>query len=106
MAAYFIASYDVSDPDTYAKYNRGSIPVILQTMEKHGGKLLCAGDGNEWIAGERKMVILMEFPSVDAAQAWVSDEEYGAVKGLRISSTANRFEVMRPSSHLPPDQRV
>ena len=44
MAGYFIASYDVSNADTYAKYNPGSLDVIMGTVAKHGGKLLVATD--------------------------------------------------------------
>ena len=53
MAGYFIASYDVSNADTYAKYNPGSLEVIMGTVAKQGGKLLVATDQATWIAGER-----------------------------------------------------
>ena len=101
MAGYFMASYDVSNADTYAKYNPGSLEVIMGTVAKHAGKVLVATDQATWIAGERKMVVIMEFPTVEAAQAWLDDEDYGKVKGFRIDGTSNRFEVIAPQ-FVPP----
>ncbi|MBN4049472.1 DUF1330 domain-containing protein [bacterium AH-315-N03] len=101
MPAYFVASYDVTDPEAYAKYSPGSIPTIMSTMTKHGGKLLAAGTENTWIAGERKTLVIMEFPTVEAAQAWEADEEYAKVKPIRLGSTGNRVEVIAPG-FVPP----
>ena len=38
MAAHAVISYDVSDPEVFQQYNPGSLPVIMQTMMKHGGR--------------------------------------------------------------------
>ena len=67
MAAHAVISYDVSDPEVFQQYNPGSLPVIMQTMMKHGGKALAAGGDNDWEAGERQLVIIIEFPNKDAA---------------------------------------
>lgn len=94
MAAYFIVSYDVRDPEVFAKYNPGSMSLILATLSKHGGKILSVGQGAHWIADQRERTIVMEFPSVAAARAWEDDPEFLPARQLREASTTNRFEVM------------
>ena len=101
MAAYLIASYDVSDPDEFAKYNPGSLPVIMQTIQKHGGKVLAAGGPAEWFAGDRHALVIIEFPTVDAAKAWEDDPDYAPAKAIRVASTTNRVEVIT-AAFVPP----
>ncbi len=101
MAACFIASYDITDADTYARYNPGSLEVIIETIEKHGGKVLAAGPNNEWIADKRTMVVMLEFPSVETAKAWESDPDYAPARQFRHDSTGARFEVIAPE-FVPP----
>jgi|GEM_PF-518274 len=88
MPAYLIATYNIADPETYAKYNPGSLGVIMKTIGKHGGQVLIAGHDCVRLAGDEKDVkIMIKFPSSDAAIAWDDDPEYAEVKGLRLSST-------------------
>lgn len=94
MAAYFIVSYDVKDPEEFAKYNPGSMQLILATLAKHGGRILSVGQGAQWVADQRERTIVMEFPSVAAAQAWEEDPEFLPARKLREAATTNRFEVM------------
>ncbi|MCB9594973.1 MAG: DUF1330 domain-containing protein [Sandaracinaceae bacterium] len=101
MAAYLIAAYDVTDPEQFAKYNPGSLPVIMGTMEKHGGKVLSAGGDGTWLQGSRHVMVIIEFPSVEAAEAWESDPEYAPAKAIRVASTGNRFEMIAPSFKMP-----
>lgn len=101
MSAYLIASYDVSDPTTYAKYNPGSLGLIMETVGRHGGTVLAAGTDHHWMAGDRHALVMIEFPSVDAAKAWEADPDYATVKSLRLESTSNRFEVISPKFQPP-----
>ncbi len=101
MAAYFVASYDVSDPYTYAKYNPGGMPQIMESMTRHGGEVLTAGTGADWIAGARQTSVIIKFPSVESAHAWVKDPQYDEVKGLRLDSTTNCVEFIAPA-FVPP----
>ncbi len=102
MTAYFIASYDLSDPDEYAKYSPGSLDVIMQTITKHGGSVLSVGTESYWLADDKKVVVVLQFPSMDAAKAWESEPDYQAAKAIRHASTSNRFEVIAPA-FVPPE---
>jgi len=103
VPAYLIASYDITDEDEYAKYNPGSIDLIMKTVGRHGGKVLAAGPDNDWFAGERAMIVLMEFPSREAANAWENDPDYRPAKEIRVGSTGNRFEAIAPEFVPPAD---
>ncbi len=101
MAAYFIAAYDVADPEEFAKYNPGSLGVIMKTMKKHGGRPISAGGDSEWFAGQRQVVIVLEFPDAASAHAWESDPDYAEAKAIRLRSTTNRIEFIAPQ-FVPP----
>ncbi|MCO4774070.1 MAG: DUF1330 domain-containing protein [Deltaproteobacteria bacterium] len=101
MAGYFIAAYDVSDPEAYAQYNPGGMPILMKTMMRHGGKPLVAGPGAEWSAGERNAVVVIEFPDTDAAHAWLNDPEYVPLKAIRHAATTNRIEIVAPTFVMP-----
>lgn len=101
MTAYFIASYDVSNPEEYAKYNPGSMDVLMQTLTKHGGSVLSAGTESHWLADEKKVCVVLEFPTMDAAKAWESEPDYQAAKAIRHGATTNRFELIAPA-FVPP----
>jgi uncharacterized protein (DUF1330 family) len=101
MAAYLIAAYDIGNPDEYAKYNPGGLETIMGTIMKHGGKVLMAGGENTWLAGERQALVVIEFPTVDAAKAWEADPDYAPVKAIRHGATTNRFEVIGPQFVMP-----
>ncbi len=94
MAAYLFIAYDVTDPEAYAGYSPGSMPTIMKTIAKHGGKPLAAGADHEWLAGDRKVAVLIEFPTPAAAKAWEDDPEYQEAKAIRLGATSNRVEVI------------
>ena len=101
MSAYFILSYDVTDPDRYSQYNPGSLGVIMETVGRHKGKVLAAGTDHHWVADTRKALVVIEFPTVEAAKAWDEDPDYVKVKAHRLESTSNRFEVIAPQFVMP-----
>ena len=73
----------------------------MQTLTKHGGKVLSAGGDGQWTASKRGAVVLLEFPTVEAGQAWESDPDYQAAKAIRHSSTSDRVEVLLPEFVMP-----
>ena len=101
MAAYMIFAYDVTNPEEYAKYNPGSMGLIMETLQKHGGKPISAGVDSEWLQDSRQVVVVIEFPNAAAAHAWEDDPDYQAAKAIRIASTGNRIEIIAPE-FVPP----
>ncbi|MCB9737851.1 MAG: DUF1330 domain-containing protein [Deltaproteobacteria bacterium] len=104
MPAYLVVTYDVTNPEVYARYNPGSMPVIGATLARHGGKILAAGPGDAatWLGDQaRHTFVVIEFPTVEAAYAWNDDPEYAAVAQHRIAATANTFGFIVPGFAPP-----
>lgn len=76
MAAYLLAICEVTNPnENFKKY----IGRSEEMMKKHGGKYILRGPAKQIIKGdllEGKIVIIMEFPSMDALNELMSDPEY------------------------------
>jgi uncharacterized protein (DUF1330 family) len=90
MPAYFVITYDISDPAAYATYNPGSNQVTALTVAKYGGEILAAGQHSIQQHGDaRGMTAIFTFPSGEAARAWYADPEYASAKAIRLRSTTN-----------------
>ena len=85
MAAYVIASIEVTDPERFEVY-RGQVPA---TIEKHGGKYLVRGGAVEVVEGERpaRRTVVLEFDSLEQARGWYHSDDYAGPKELRMAST-------------------
>jgi uncharacterized protein (DUF1330 family) len=81
VAAYIIASVDVTDPDLYAEY-RAQVPA---TIERYGGRFIVRGGDKEILEGswDPPRIVVLEFPDADAARRWHSSEEYRPLIELR-----------------------
>ncbi len=88
MPAYVINDMEVTDPALLEEYKKLSPP----TVAKYGGRFLARGGAIEKIEGDwtpRRLVIL-EFPSLASAQAWIDSPEYAPARRLRqLSSNSN-----------------
>jgi len=85
MAAYIIVDVEITDPVNYAAYVR----VVPPTIAAYGGRFLVRGGKTETLEGSwiPKRVVVLEFPSVEHAQAWWDSEEYRHPKALRQSAS-------------------
>lgn len=73
MAAYWIARVKVTDEASYGEYAKRAGPAIT----KHGGRFLARGGRFVTLEGaEYPRNVLVEFPSVEAAQACYISPEY------------------------------
>ncbi len=102
MSAYLIASYDITDPDTYATYNPGSLEQIGATVARHGGKVLAASGDADWVGESRRdVVVVLEFPTAEAAMAWHEDPDYVPIRAHRLASTSNTLACVVGSAPAP-----
>jgi uncharacterized protein (DUF1330 family) len=92
MPAYVINDMEVTDPQRFEEYKKLSPPSVVQ----YGGKFLARGGRTETLEGDwspRRLVVL-EFPSVKHAQAWIDSPEYALARRLRqLSSNSNLIVV-------------
>ena len=90
MTAYFIVTYDVSDPEKYVQYNPASNHITGSAVAKHGGEIIVATNDVIRLHGaDTAMKVIIQFPSREAAQAWDNDPEYAPAKAIRLASTKN-----------------
>ena len=86
MAVYFIASYDIDDPQVYEPY----VPGVVPLLQKHGAEILVADYEAKPIEGQARGVnVVLRFESEEAAMNWYNDPDYGPVKQIRLASTSN-----------------
>jgi uncharacterized protein (DUF1330 family) len=87
MAAYLIAEHVVTDPAKFDEYRTRVAPQIA----RYGGRYLTkAGshrlpEGGHW-APER--VVIIEFPDMQALNAWYTSAEYQPLIALRKACTS------------------
>ena len=63
MAAYIIATIEVTDPEKFEVY-RGQVPA---TIEKHGGRYLARGGDVAVVEGDQpaRRTVILEFDSLE-----------------------------------------
>ena len=81
MNAYIILDIEVTDPEGYANYKELALPTVLE----YGGRYLVRGGQAENLEGQwqPKRIVLLEFPSIDQAKAWLNSPEYAPARTLR-----------------------
>jgi uncharacterized protein (DUF1330 family) len=95
MSAYLLAQIRVHDWDTYKRY-AGRTPAIIA---KHGGRFLVRGGETEILEGEAAAgrIVILEFPSMDAARAFYHSPEYQEAKRIRTSASEAQFLIVQGS---------
>lgn len=92
MTAYVLAHIDVTDPGRYEDYKKIS-PI---SIEKFGGRFVTRGGEVTVLEGtvEPKRLVLIEFPSVEAAKEWHASSDYAEAKALRQSASTGDLILM------------
>ena len=77
---YWIAHVDVRDTEGY----KGYVAAAKPAFEKYGAKFLARGGACEATEGRgRARNVVIEFPSLEAAQDCYHSPEYGAARDIR-----------------------
>ena len=92
MKALCIVYLSVDDWEGYDRY-RGQ---VVPTMEPFGAKVLVRGGAFTTVEGEMpfERIVVLEFPSRDAAEAWYQSEAYQAVLPIRLAATRCQFVIV------------
>lgn len=91
MSAYVIVTYDITDPDGYGAYG----PLAGPSVAQHGGEVVVADrDAIALEGGKPGNVVVLRFPSAEAADAWYRSPEYQAALPHRLGSTADGRAVI------------
>jgi uncharacterized protein (DUF1330 family) len=93
MAAYLIAQVTIHDPEVYRSYTARSPEIIA----KHGGRILARGGATEVLEGsaDNRRVVIVEFPSMEAARAFYHSAEYQQAKSIRAPASQAQFVIVQ-----------
>ena len=105
MSLYALNLFDLAGNDDYRAYSRRSVGAV----GKHGGRVVALGKLDEDAPVQtgdtppRQAMVLVEWPSRDAFQAFLDDPEHRDLHPLRENGTRNylwwayeRLEDLRP----------
>ena len=93
MKHYAIVEVDVTDPGWVPEY----VKNVTRLVEERGGRYLTRTSTVEKIEGERKapqILVLLEWPSKDAAVAFYQSEEYRPYRQSRLQGARNEFMLV------------
>jgi uncharacterized protein (DUF1330 family) len=92
LPAYVIAMVDVKDPVRYEDYRR----LVLPTIQAFGGRFIARAGRTEVLEGESSAgrVVILEFPTFDAAKAWWSSPEYSEAKAIRQATSVGTLTLV------------
>jgi uncharacterized protein (DUF1330 family) len=91
MKGYIVANVSVADADAYEAYRSQVSPIIT----RYGGRYLVRGgavDVREGDPGISRLVIL-EFPSVEAARTFYDSPDYQAIVPIRQASAESTLII-------------
>ena len=92
MPAYVIVQGVVTDPDQFEHYK----PAAGPTVTGAGGKYIVRGGTTVSLEGGAppERTTILEFPTMEAAQAWYQSAEYQAARALRDGAADMRLYVI------------
>lgn len=88
MAAYFIASVTSHNDDWVADYQANVPPMVA----RFGGELICRSTRFERFEGEGgppHYTIIIRFPAMEDAQAFMACPDYAPFRDARIAATTS-----------------
>ena len=104
MTLYALNLFDLADNDLYRRYSRRSVAAV----GKHGGRVVALGRLEDTVEADptvepRAVMVLVEWPSREAFDAFLRDPEHEDLHPLREDGTRNylwwtydRLEDLRP----------
>jgi uncharacterized protein (DUF1330 family) len=89
---YVFVEIDVTNPEAYEGYKAAAAPLVAAA----GGRYLVRGgktEAREGVPPAGRLVIL-EYPSFEAAKAFLESPEYTAIVHLRTDNTVSRLMIV------------
>jgi uncharacterized protein (DUF1330 family) len=85
MPAYIVSRVQIFNPEEMLIYQRDVVPIV----QAYGGRYLMRGNEVEALEGtwEHQRMVILEFPTREAALAWYHSPEYAPMKALRRANS-------------------
>jgi len=98
---YVIAVDQITDRD---RFMDEYLPATAETIAAHDGEVLVGSTDPDVIEGDwdHSLTVVVEFPSVEAAEGWYHDETYQEVMQVR-HDTCEYTDLVITASFAPDD---
>lgn len=98
MPAYVVSRLEIRNREAMLEYQRDVVPIV----HGFGGRYLMRGTEVEALEGtwEHERMVILEFPTREAALAWYHSPEYAPLKALRHAS--GNAIILLANSQSPP----
>lgn len=94
MAGLWISHVDITDPEGYAEYAKGSGEVI----PSHGGVFIARGGRYQQLEGEeRPRNVVIRFPTFEEAIECYHSPEYQAIVGMAQAAADRNIVIVETS---------
>jgi uncharacterized protein (DUF1330 family) len=92
MKAFVVAAETPKDESMFSEYRKAA-PT---TLEAFGGKFIARGDKRKLLEGKwpHARLVIIEFPSREAAEGWYRSLEYQKIIGLRLGSSVGNLVIV------------
>ena len=89
---HVVNDMEITDPLVFDEYRKLSSATVAQC----GGRFLARGGAAETLEGDwsPRRVVMLEFPSMERARAWLDSPEYAPARRLRQRSANSRIIVV------------
>jgi uncharacterized protein (DUF1330 family) len=89
MAAYIIVDVDVKDAQAFEAYKQPSAASVAQ----YGGRFIVRSSQYEVLEGNwhPTRLVVLEFPSIEAAKRWYESPEYRRVMPIRLQHAVSQM---------------
>lgn len=96
MPAFVFVEINIIDHKLYEEYKK----LTPKTVSDFGGKFIVRGGKTEVLEGDpsHNRMVLLEFPSIDEAQAWWNSQEYTRARLIRQRAATTRMILLEGSS--------
>ena len=94
MPAYVIAHIDIHDPKAYERY-RAEVPA---TITQYGGRFIARGGVTKTLTGDwggSPRLVILEFPTMEQAQAWWDSPEYTPLRKFRETISDGKIVLVQ-----------
>ena len=91
--AYIVVDVDIHNPEIYEEYKQNVVPIVTA----FGGEYIARGGALDVVQDELwrpTRMVLLKFPSMDQAKAFVDSPEYAPVKKMRLDNSAGTLVIV------------
>ncbi len=92
MSAYVLVEVDIHDGSLYEEYKK----LTPASIEAYGGRFVVRGLPVQVMEGDWKhdRLVLLEFPSKEAALLWYHSEAYQQARAIREKASSANFLII------------